>query len=95
MNLPYNICPFLVIVLVPKGKPPTRNFEKTGTNFYAFQQPPLHAGTSRMHCGKFLNQMNSSYRMAFIIWRGLSYRVTLQTPPTQSTLIISVSVTVL
>ena len=45
--------------------------------------------------GKILNQMNFSYHVAFIIWRGPSYRVTLQTPPTQSTVIISVSVTVL
>lgn len=47
------------------------------------------------HCGKLLNQMNSSYHMAFIIWRGPSYHVTLQTPPTQTTVIISVSVKVL
>ena len=44
--------------------------------------------------GKILNQMNFSYHVAFIIWRGPSYCVTLQTPPTQSTVIISVSVTV-
>ena len=48
-----------------------------------------------MHCGKILNQINSSYHMAFIIWRGPSYNVTLQAPLTQSTVIISVSVKVL
>ena len=45
--------------------------------------------------GKILNQMNFSYHVAFIIWRGRSYRVTIQTSPTHFTVIISVSVTVL
>ena len=60
------------------------------------EQLSLKIESFSMHCGKiFLNHINSSYLMAFIIWRGPSYRVTLQTPPTQSTVIISVSVTVL
>ena len=58
-------------------------------------QPSLAIESFRMHCGKILNHMNSTYHMAFIIWRGPSYRITLQTPPTQVPVILSVSVTVL
>ena len=73
---------------------------RTFTHFYNYlfmlEQLSLKIESFPMHCGKiFLNHINSSYHMAFIIWRGPSYRVTLQTPPTQSTVIISVSVTAL
>ena len=68
---------------------------QTFTYLFMLGKLSLNIEIFPMHCGKLLNQMNSSYHMAFIISRGPSYRVTLQTPPTQSTVIISVSVTVL
>ena len=68
---------------------------RTFTYLFMLGQLSLNIESLPMHCGKILHQMNSSYHTANIIWRGPSYRVTLQTPPTQSTAIISVSVTVL
>ena len=72
-----------------------RTFTYFNNYLFMLGQLSLKIESFPMHCGKILNQINSSYHMAFIIWRGPSYNVTLQTPLTQSTVIISVSVKVL
>ena len=72
-----------------------RTFTYFNNYLFMLGQLSLKIESLPMHCGKILNQMNSFCHMAFIIWRGSSYRATLQTPPTQSTVIISVSVKVL
>ena len=76
-------------------KEEVRTFTYFNNYLFMLGQLSLKIESFPKHFGKLLNQMNSSYHMAFIIWRGPSYHVTLQKPPTQSTIIISVSVKVL